>query len=124
MLQNNEHYQGISAPSSVNHRYVLEDIPMSLVPIASLARMYNVKTPAIDMIIDLANLVYGRNFRIEGRTVESLGIEGLSRRELLNLVNFGDTGKVRAYPLQKQMVFNRIENLFYKNYMKYQEEVE
>lgn len=124
LLQNNEHYQGISAPSSVNHRYVLEDIPMSLVPIASLARMYNVKTPAIDMIIDLANLVYGRNFRIEGRTVESLGIEGLSRRELLNLVNFGDTGKVRAYPLQKQMVFNRIENLFYKNYMKYQEEVE
>lgn len=124
LLQNNDQYQGISAPASVSHRYVLEDVPMSLVPIASLGKMCNVNTPTIDMIINLANLVYGKNFRFEGRTVESLGITGLTRRELLCLVNNGYTDKVRAYPGKNRNVVNRLENLIYKNYLRYQEEVE
>jgi len=124
LLQNNGQYQRISAPNSVSHRYILEDVPMSLVPIASLGKMCNVNTPTIDMIINLANLVYGRDFRFEGRTVESLGITGLTRRELLSLVNNGYTDKVRAYPGQNRNIVNRFEKLIYKNYMRYQEEVE
>jgi len=67
---------------------------MSLVPLASLARVCNVETPTIDMIIDLANIVYQKDFRAEGRTIETLGLEGLSSREILELV-------IRGYPRKK-----------------------
>ena len=89
LIQNNKQYKGILAPGTINHRYVFEDVPMSLVPIASLARVCKVETPTIDMVIDLANIVYQKDFRAEGRTVKTLGLEGLSSREILELVNKG-----------------------------------
>ncbi len=35
-IHNQPGYYGIKAPSALNHRYIFEDVPMSLVPIASL----------------------------------------------------------------------------------------
>ena len=37
-IHNQPGYYGIKAPSTLNHRYIFEDVPMSLVPIASLGR--------------------------------------------------------------------------------------
>jgi len=82
-------YVGIKAPRSIDHRYVWEDVPMSLVPMASLAAMYDVPTPAIDLTIDLANLMHGKDYRANGRTAHSLGIEGLSVEDLHKLVTEG-----------------------------------
>lgn len=82
-------YAGIKAPRTIDHRYIWEDVPMSLVPMASIAAMYGVPTPTIDLTIDLANLMHGKDYRAEGRTVHSLGIEGLSVEELHKLVTEG-----------------------------------
>jgi opine dehydrogenase len=82
-------YAGIKAPRSIDHRYIWEDVPMSLVPMASLAAMYDVPTPAIDLTIDLANLMHGKDYRANGRTAYSLGIEGLSVEDLHKLVTEG-----------------------------------
>jgi opine dehydrogenase len=79
-------YVGIKAPSSIDHRYVSEDVPMSLVPIASIGAMLGVPTPAIDMIVELGSILHGRDYRAEGRTVERLGIAGLSVKEIHGLV--------------------------------------
>ena len=46
-------------------------------PIASIAQDIGIETPAIDTIIRLANIMTGRNFYEEGRTVEKLGLKGL-----------------------------------------------
>lgn len=89
LIQNNRQYQGILAPGTINHRYIFEDVPMSLVPIASLARVCNIETPTIDMVINMANIVYQKDFWAEGRTVKTLGLEGLSSKEILELVNKG-----------------------------------
>jgi len=82
-------YAGIKAPRTIDHRYVWEDVPMSLVPMASMAQMYKVDTPAIDLTIDLANLMHGCDYRANGRTVRTLGIEGLSVEDLHRLVTEG-----------------------------------
>ena len=37
-IQNQTGYYGINAPSTLQHRYISEDVPMSLVPIAALER--------------------------------------------------------------------------------------
>ncbi len=42
---------GIKAPSTLHHRYLVEEIPMSRVPIAALDQRYGVSVRAMDSII-------------------------------------------------------------------------
>ncbi|MGM0419415.1 MAG: NAD/NADP octopine/nopaline dehydrogenase family protein [Bacillota bacterium] len=90
LLQANEYYHGIRAPIGLNHRYITEDVPMSLVPISSLAKLVNIETSTIDLIINLASLVGGVDYRSTGRNLKRLGLEGLSIDEIYNLVNWGN----------------------------------
>jgi opine dehydrogenase len=124
LLQRNKQYQEISAPGNISHRYVLEDVPMSLVPIASLAESVGVAAPTINLIIDLANIIYGRDFRVEGRTVDSLGIQGLSKKELINLVNNGMVEEVKVHPLLNRRIKKGLDNLVYRDYYRSRKEVE
>lgn len=94
---------------------------------SSFAKMCSVKTPTIDLIIDLANTVYERDFRKEGRTTKSLGVSGLSSEEIVNLVNNGSIEKVKVHPaMNRRLIHNlkKMDNPFYNNYIKYQKEVE
>ena len=79
---NTASYRGIKAPPSIDHRYISEDVPMSLVPLSSLGAMLGVPTPAIDMIIQLGSILHSTNYRAVGRTVESLGLAGLSVKQI------------------------------------------
>lgn len=81
-IRANQGYYGIKAPPIVHHRYITEDVPMSLVPIASLGEMLGVPCPTIKAIVHLANLLHGCDYWQTGRTVESMGLAGLSLREL------------------------------------------
>ena len=47
-IHNQPGYYGIKAPSTLNHRYIFEDVPMSLVPIASLGQRYGVSVRGMD----------------------------------------------------------------------------
>jgi opine dehydrogenase len=85
-IRNTEGYRGIRAPQSIAHRYIWEDVPMSLVPIASLGAMLGVATPVTDMIIDLGSMLHGTDYRAAGRTVESLGLAGLTLRQIRQMV--------------------------------------
>jgi len=82
-------YRGLQAPNTLNVRYLTEDVPMSLVPMASLGEMLGVPTPTIRSIIHLASLLHGADFWAEGRTVEKLGIAGMSVRNL-RLLGMGE----------------------------------
>lgn len=85
-IQNNAGYQGIRAPSTIFNRYITEDVPTSLVPIASLGKMLGVPTPTIDSLIHLACVLHKRDYWKEGRTVEKLGLQGLSVKGIHALV--------------------------------------
>ena len=85
-IRNNSGYRGIFAPTSLDNRYLLEDIPMSLVPIASFGEEFNVKTSTIDSIINLSNIMMETNFWKVGRTVETLGLSGKSIDEIIKIV--------------------------------------
>lgn len=89
-MQNNEGYKGIMAPPTMDTRYIDEDVPMSLVPIASIGDMLNIPTPTIKSIIHLANVMRGCDYWEKGRTVEKLGIANLSVRDIIRLVMEGE----------------------------------
>jgi opine dehydrogenase len=95
-IHNNEGYKGISAPTSLSTRYLWEDVPMSLVPISSLGELLGVPTPTIDHIIDLASIMNETDYRQDGRTVERLGLSGLSVREIQRLVQEGEEVELDA----------------------------
>jgi opine dehydrogenase len=88
-IHNQPGYYGIKAPSTLNHRYIFEDVPASLVPIASLGQHYGVSVRGMDSIIRLACIVHRTDYWRRGRTVEKLGIGGLSVSELTRYVNDG-----------------------------------
>jgi opine dehydrogenase len=73
-----EGYRGIFAPGTMDHRYLHEDIPMSLVPLASLGQHLGVPVNAMQSLIHLANLAHHTDYEQIGRTVASLGLQSLS----------------------------------------------
>jgi opine dehydrogenase len=88
-IHNQPGYYGIKAPSTLNHRYIFEDVPMSLVPIASLGQRFGVSVRGMDSIIRLACIVHRTDYWRRGRTVDKLGIGDLSVSELTRYVDEG-----------------------------------
>jgi Glycerol-3-phosphate dehydrogenase len=88
-IQNQPGYYGIKAPPVLNHRYIFEDVPMSLVPIASLGQRYGVSVQAMDSIIRIASIIHRTDYWRRGRTIDKLGIDKLSVGELTTYVNEG-----------------------------------
>ena len=81
-VQKNPAYHGLQAPRGLNIRYIYEDVPYSLVPMSSLAKQFNIETPAIDSIIRIAELMTGIDFYKEGRNIERLGLKGLKVKQI------------------------------------------
>jgi opine dehydrogenase len=88
-IHNQPGYYGIKAPPTLNHRYLFEDVPMSLVPIASLGQRYGVSVRGMDSIIRLACVIHRTDYWRRGRTIDKLGIDNLSVGELMAYVNEG-----------------------------------
>jgi len=95
-IQANPGYQGIKAPRGLRHRYIFEDVPFSLVPLASLGTQFGVDTWAIDAMIRLACVIHGTNYYERGRTVEDMGLKGLRVSEIMRYVGKGKVNPVYA----------------------------
>lgn len=83
VIQNNPGYRGIKAPSGLDHRYLFEDVPASLVPLAAFGRLAGVRTPTIDAIVDLAESLTGIDYRTNGRTLERMGFRGMGVSDII-----------------------------------------
>lgn len=69
-------------PRSADHRYVTEEVPFGLVPLAALGRIAGIATPNIDAIITLASTVNGVDYRATGRQLAAIGLEGVAAGDL------------------------------------------
>ncbi|MBI1734811.1 MAG: NAD/NADP octopine/nopaline dehydrogenase family protein [Candidatus Rokubacteria bacterium] len=73
-------YQTSKAPGTLTSRYLTEDVPSGLVPIAALGEAAGVATPLMRMLIDLASRVHGVDHWRTGRTLERMGLAGRDAR--------------------------------------------
>jgi len=81
-------FLGIKAQSSLDHRYLNEDVGYGLVFLAALGRQLSVETPIMDSVIALTSRLMCRDYRAEGaHTPASLGITGLDATGLEELVS-------------------------------------
>ena len=88
-IHNQPGYYGIKAPMTLNHRYIFEDVPMSLVPIASMAQRYGVSVRGMESIIRMACIIHSTNYWRRGRTLQKLGIDNLSVTEFTSYATEG-----------------------------------
>jgi len=82
----NPAYKDIQGQKKVDTRYILEDIPMGLVPMVSLARKLGVPCRMMETIIRLGEDVLEKDLTSTGRTLESLGLADMSSAELMAFV--------------------------------------
>ncbi len=81
-IQSTHGYKGVRAPSTLAHRYILEDVPMSMVPMVSVGEMLGVKMPTMRSLVHVASLIHSTDFMSEGRTVDKLGLSGMTVRAI------------------------------------------
>lgn len=88
-IRSNEGYAGIRAPSTLNHRYIFEDVPMSLVPMVTLGQLLDVPMPTIHGVVQMANVIHGMDYCQSGRTVERLGLKGYTAQMIREFAEEG-----------------------------------
>lgn len=93
-----EEFAAVSSqgPFSMKDRYITEDVPTGVTLTASLGRAVGVRTPTFDAMIHLASVVNGTDYYATGRTVASLGLEGLSAEQMARYVMTGEREQVVA----------------------------
>lgn len=74
-----------SAPASAASRYITEDVPYLLVPCSQLGRLAGVPTPVADACITLAGAYNDADYRVTGRTLEKMGLGGLTAKEICEM---------------------------------------
>ena len=62
-------YQATGTPSSLDHKFITEDVPTGLIPMSALGVAAGVPTPAIDALIAVVRSMTGKDFAAEARTL-------------------------------------------------------
>ena len=86
-IQANPSYRGIMAPTTIQVRYISEDVPTGLVPLAEFANLAGIAVPYIRSMIQLTAGMTGTDYSLSGRKLASMGIEGLSVQQIIEYVS-------------------------------------
>jgi opine dehydrogenase len=82
-------YQATGTPSSFEHKYITEDVPVGLMPMSALGRAAGVATPAIDALIEIVRHMTGKDFAAEARTLDRLGLAGMDASQIRRIMAEG-----------------------------------
>ncbi|KAF0817741.1 MULTISPECIES: NAD/NADP-dependent octopine/nopaline dehydrogenase family protein [unclassified Cytobacillus] len=92
-IQNNPAYKTGKAPTTVNYRYIYEDIPYGLHPFVKLGEKLGVETPASNLLIDLASLIRKEDLRANALELTDLGLNNKTPEEIVEYLK----GNKKAY---------------------------
>jgi opine dehydrogenase len=79
----------IKSPPSLDHRYIKEDVGYGVVPMAEIGKLLGIETPVMDALITLASVALGIDFRVEGLTLEKMGLAGVAPADLQRILTDG-----------------------------------
>jgi opine dehydrogenase len=80
---------GPPGPTTLDTRFVHEDVPYGLVFAEAIGKIAGVDTTVHSAGITVISAIYGRDFRAENDLLPVLGLEGLSKEELLRRAREG-----------------------------------
>jgi opine dehydrogenase len=95
----NPAYVGIKAPTTLRHRYLLEDVPTGLIPLLELGKAAHLYLPVLSALVDQSRKVLGKHCWQQPRTLEVLGLDGLNAESIRAYVEQGRYSALHADPL-------------------------
>jgi len=85
--RDSEVFGPLTAPNTLDHRYMHEDVGEGLVTWLALADVADLRLPTIEAIVRIAEVVTGRDYMAnKPRRLEQLGLQGLSFADMLSFV--------------------------------------
>ncbi|CAB1084050.1 hypothetical protein JY97_16905 [Alkalispirochaeta odontotermitis] len=88
-VKRNQAYAGVQGQKTLHTRYLLEDIPTGLVPMAHLGRMAGVDVSRMETVITLGEFMIGKDLTTSGRSLENLGLAGMTIRQIREYIETG-----------------------------------
>ena len=88
-VRKNKAYTDIKGPESFDSRYLLEDIPMGLVPLVAIGKHLDVPVDKMETIIKLAEFMLDRDLTTTGRTLENIGLSDMTAAEIRRFIETG-----------------------------------
>jgi len=85
-IQNNESYKTIDAPTTLQHRYIFEDIPCGLVPLEAVGKRLGLLMKSTEMVIDFTSSLLNVDLRTMGRNLERLGFKDKMGPEIAKII--------------------------------------
>jgi opine dehydrogenase len=85
-MKNNPAYYDILAPTLINSRQLLEDIPTGFVPLLEFGRLAGVKMPLFESILPICSTLLKTDLYKMGRTLDKLGLSGCEVQNVLKMV--------------------------------------
>ena len=76
-------------PTTLDHRYMTEDIPYSALVVSVMGRVTGIPTPLTDAMITVCSALMDADYWTEGRTAAVLGVEGMDRDTILTFLQEG-----------------------------------
>lgn len=85
-MRNNPAYYDIKGPGSIFTRQLTEDIPTGVLPIMELGKAAGVPTPLFQSMVSVIESLLDMDFHTEGRSLKNLGLEGMSKEEIVKYI--------------------------------------
>jgi opine dehydrogenase len=87
----NPSYVGIKAPTTLEHRYLLEDVPTGLIPLLQLGRAAWLDLPVLGRLVQLARQRLKSKLWQQERTLDRLGLDRLGAADIQAYIERGRT---------------------------------
>ncbi|HHW93028.1 MAG TPA: hypothetical protein GX734_00805 [Clostridiaceae bacterium] len=88
-MSQNPVYEWDYGPTSLHHRFLTEDIPYGMIPLEQLGEVAGVKTPVTTAVIELGIVLTNMDLRSQARDLKAIGLDQLSKDELVTYVEKG-----------------------------------
>ena len=88
-MKQNPAYAEVRGQKTLWTRYLLEDIPTGLVPMAYLGKLAGVGVTRMETVIKLGEFLTGKDLTASGRRLENLGLAGMTIPEIREYVETG-----------------------------------
>ncbi len=89
VVRDNPAYAEVKGQTALKTRYLMEDIPMGLVPMVSLGKAMGATVDRMETIVKLAEFLLNEDLISNGRTVETMGLVDKTASEILRFVETG-----------------------------------
>ncbi len=88
-VKQNQAYRDIEGQKTLRTRYILEDIPMGLVPMISLGRQAGTDVSMMETVVKMGEFLMGEDLTVGGRTLENLGLSQMTANDIRQYVETG-----------------------------------